>query len=151
MADLVLHPVEPGADGHGLDLASPVHTLIVGPGLTQGLVQSSLQLLQMILPDIWNSFPCVTFILIIMLRWPWEYCSITSLTSYGFLASNHSIKIFNDSKRPNLLKLPSCHEVLDLPDQPHGVLVGQGKTRHRAFKDQIFLSIRLISRLVVQY
>ena len=45
MADLVLHPVEPGADGHGLDLASPVHTLIVGPGLTQGLVQPSLELL----------------------------------------------------------------------------------------------------------
>lgn len=81
MADLVLHPVEPGADGHGFDLAPPVHTLIVGPGLTQGLVQASLQLLQMILSNIWDNFPCLTFILIIMLRWPWEYCSMTSLTS----------------------------------------------------------------------
>lgn len=27
-----------------------------------------------------------TFILTIILRWPCEYCSITSLTSYGFLA-----------------------------------------------------------------
>ena len=42
---LVFHPVKPRPDGHGLDLSSPVHTLVVGPGLAQGLVQSSLELL----------------------------------------------------------------------------------------------------------
>ena len=44
-AHLVLHPVEPRPDGHRLDLASPVHALVVSPRLTQRLVQSSLELL----------------------------------------------------------------------------------------------------------
>ena len=46
--DLVLHPVESGADCHGLDLAPPVHTLVVRPGLAQGLIQPPLELLELV-------------------------------------------------------------------------------------------------------
>ena len=42
---LVFHPVKPRPDGHWLDLSPPVHALVVGAGLAQGLVQSSLELL----------------------------------------------------------------------------------------------------------
>ena len=45
LCDLVLEPVEPGPDGHGLDVAPPVHAVVVGARLAQGLVQSPLQLL----------------------------------------------------------------------------------------------------------
>ena len=33
-----------------------------------------------------NHLRCSSFIRTIIFKWPWEYCSITSRTSYGFLA-----------------------------------------------------------------
>jgi hypothetical protein len=43
--NLILEPVEPGPDGHGLDVAPLVHAVVVAAWLSQRLVQPPLQLL----------------------------------------------------------------------------------------------------------
>ena len=45
-ADLIFEPVYPGADRHGLDVALPVHAVVVAARLPQGLVEPPLQLLK---------------------------------------------------------------------------------------------------------
>ncbi len=44
--NLILEPVEPGPDGHGLDVPPLVHAVVVAAWLSQRLVQPPLQLLQ---------------------------------------------------------------------------------------------------------
>ena len=45
LRDLVLQPVEPRPDGHGLDVPPPVDAVVVGARLAKGLVKPPLQLL----------------------------------------------------------------------------------------------------------
>ena len=48
-SDLIFEPVDPGADGHGLDVPRlPVDAVVVTPGLAQRLIQPTLQLLKYI-------------------------------------------------------------------------------------------------------
>ena len=118
---LVLHPVEPRPDSHRLDLPPPVHTLVVGARFPQGLIQTSLKLLQQteLSPHLsplcsipWSSSSC------------WDVPESTAQSHPSrrkvFLpASNVTTSIISvqlsvfDS---NLLELPSGHKVLDLPN-----------------------------------
>lgn len=92
---LLLHSVQPGTNGHRLDVPWSVDSCQVAARLPESLVESSLQFLQV------NTMSCYffngaslsttssqapTFILTIMFKCPWLYCSMTSRTSYGFLA-----------------------------------------------------------------
>ena len=45
LRDLVLQPVEPRPDGHGLDVPPPVDAVVVSARLAKGLVKPPLQLL----------------------------------------------------------------------------------------------------------
>ena len=102
-AHLVRHPVEPRPDGHRLDLASPVHALVVSPRLTQRLVQSSLELL--------DPHHHVEMSLGVLLYHVPHVVGFSGLQVFSIIITVQLSSINSD-----LLELPSGHEVLDLPN-----------------------------------
>jgi hypothetical protein len=110
---LLLYPVQPGPDGHRLDVAHPVDPRQVAAGLPQRLVQPPLQLLQQA-----------------------RVAAVGLRRTVAYLDPHHHVEVslavlLDDVphvvRLPRLLELPPRHEVLDLADGPDGVLVGLGQ------------------------